>query len=566
MLSSLFALALAAPFDAAGKERGNILFLMCDSMDGRVLDPTSDVSSRVEMKYFRGLAADGVNFVRTYAANPQCVPSRTTMFTGRHTHEIKAWSNSMGLAGDVLKGGDAVDRKCVTDYGKKTCERIARQQNVTFTMTGSLHHVGMSSHLFGKVDVGGGIMQENTHATMDGFHHGPDLTIFGRTANIERVTHKDVMEDVDDKDNFVHPEDWKMFPQCVDKIKEFSKVSKEDAAQWMLYCSVNIPHPAFQTNATWLAYVNDNVPLPAWNAKADFHPADKYMSISKNIWREFTDKEVLKVRRTYYAMCAETDFILGQVLKALDNHGFAENTWVVFLSDHGENNMEHRQILKNSHYEASSRVPMIIRPPMGMTGVRRGAVETSLTSLLDVLPTLVDMAQTDLHAGIKAGNWQPKGLDGLSVLPLVAETPPHGSKYPADRSVAAQYHANMGNTGSFMYRSGDWKYIAFGRGATDPTYTAQLFNVTADPDEVHDVAAAYPDVAASLDAALRKVIPYDAADAEARASDFAMFEEYFGGKSDAALRKKFASNFKGFDDNDWAKVKAWVASKAQYGA
>ena len=61
--------------DAAVKP-ANVLFLMCDSMDGRVLDPTSPVHEALEMPNLRRLAAEGVNFVKTYAASPQCVPSR----------------------------------------------------------------------------------------------------------------------------------------------------------------------------------------------------------------------------------------------------------------------------------------------------------------------------------------------------------------------------------------------------------------------------------------------------------------------------------------------------------
>ena len=65
----------------------------------------------------------------------------------------------------------------------------------------------------------------------------------------------------------------------------------------MLYCSVNIPHPSFQTNATWLAYVHeDKIDVPTWLAKEDFHPADAYQSESKNVWRDFSDSEILKVR------------------------------------------------------------------------------------------------------------------------------------------------------------------------------------------------------------------------------------------------------------------------------
>ena len=72
----------------------NILFLMCDSMDGRIVDPTSPVSARSATPTFDSLAKAGVNFVRTYAASPQCVPSRTTMLTGRRTDQIRAFSNS----------------------------------------------------------------------------------------------------------------------------------------------------------------------------------------------------------------------------------------------------------------------------------------------------------------------------------------------------------------------------------------------------------------------------------------------------------------------------------------
>jgi len=79
--------AMALP--TASEEKRNILFLMCDSMDGRVLDPTSPVSSRLSMPNLRALAKEGTNFLKTYAESPQCVPSRASMFTGRYTHEIK---------------------------------------------------------------------------------------------------------------------------------------------------------------------------------------------------------------------------------------------------------------------------------------------------------------------------------------------------------------------------------------------------------------------------------------------------------------------------------------------
>ena len=76
------------------------------------------------------------------------------------------------------------------------------------------------------------------------------------------------------------------------------------------------------------------------------------MTTSKAVGDEFyiSDYDVFKVRRTYWAMVAETDYLMGQVLEAARALDY-DNTLVLFLSDHGEMNMEHRQVWKNAHYE-----------------------------------------------------------------------------------------------------------------------------------------------------------------------------------------------------------------------
>ena len=78
----LLSLGLAsAEHNGVLPEQPNILFLMCDSMDGRVLDPTSPVSSRLEMPHLQALASTGVNFSSTYAASRNVCRLRATMFT-----------------------------------------------------------------------------------------------------------------------------------------------------------------------------------------------------------------------------------------------------------------------------------------------------------------------------------------------------------------------------------------------------------------------------------------------------------------------------------------------------
>ena len=72
-----------------------------------------------------------------------------------------------------------------------------------------------------------------------------------------------------------------------------------------------------------------------------------YMSKTKYSYGQFTEREIREIRRTYYAMVAELDAMVGQIVQTVDQLGLADSTYVIYLSDHGEMNMEHRQYLKN---------------------------------------------------------------------------------------------------------------------------------------------------------------------------------------------------------------------------
>jgi len=206
------------------------------------------------------------------------------MFTGRYTHEIKAWSNELGIATNPKTG--EVDSACAKFYGKDLCLQFAKAQNVQATLLDSMRENGYEMNLYGKVDVGAGILDDpkETNATCNGYHSGPSLGICTRAADIRKPTKSAPLTITDDLDNNVHPEDWAMVDQCVDFLRQ------QDHTGWMLYCSVNIPHPAFNTNATWLAHVNESaIPTPPWQEEADMHPADSYMSMSKNVWGKYTE-------------------------------------------------------------------------------------------------------------------------------------------------------------------------------------------------------------------------------------------------------------------------------------
>jgi arylsulfatase A-like enzyme len=176
--------------------------------------------------------------------------------------------------------------------------------------------------------------------------------------------------------------------------------------------------------------------------------------------------------------------IVVRVLDAAEATGHLNNTVVFYTSDHGEMSLEHRQDYKNNLREPSTRVPFIIAPfnVPSLAGAPLGSVVTDITSHIDVLPTLLDLA------GVPSTSLPPSAR-GSSLLPFLV--PPTG-RSAAQRAAlasrkpyaAAEYHSNLANTGSFMLRTQAYKLITFGHtypwfAATN--YTSMLFDEDADP-------------------------------------------------------------------------------------
>ena len=558
---SVTSMALLATVALSSGAQSNLLWLMSDSFDGRLLDPGAPQWAQVALPNLRALADRGTNFIRTYANSPQCVPSRSSMMTGRHTHKIGAWSNSMGLAHRFNSSEGAeehVDKGCKTAWNQSICWQIkAWQPNVTSStpdILRGLRDAGVNVHVFGKVDIGFGILEDFAHATEDGFHGGAAMPVQTRSADIRGPTKENPTSITHTNVNNVHPEDWAMVDNCIDWLHSHDP-SKDN---WLMHCSLNIPHPPFQTNATWLQYVNDSavgVPASFVNVST-MHAADAYAATSKNVDGHFSDLQIITTRRVYAAMCAETDYLFGRVLDAAEATGhLGAHTYILFNSDHGEMAMEHRQIWKNSMYEGSSRVPLVLVGP----GVQPRRTVTKLTQLLDVFPTLIRLFGAPSAAGTAT-------LDGLDLLDEAA--------IAGRTHIVSQYHSNMINTGTFMLRTADgYKYIAFGTSSLglekDSDYPPQLFDVEHDPDELDDLAAGGKAVeqVAKLDAILMSAVDYPAVDAVAKSVDHWLFDQWFvlaghdQGGIEATWRKAYSTgrNFTEPEwEVEWGKAQRWM--------
>jgi len=398
------------------------------------------------------LAERGVVFRNAYCNSSQCCPSRASRWSGRHIHEIEAWNNYKGIDADAP------------------------------TYLTHLENAGYRTQVYGKTDyVSGG---HSLGARVYAWTRGAGIRLPQKKRPTESLKH--IPGDVER----VHERDW----QHVDDSVAWLKAQSRDDEPFFLNCSFGIPHPAFVSSDWWLDKIDiDRVALPR-KPVTERHPVMDYMSATKHCEGEFDDEDVLAIRRTYYAMIAELDAMVGSVFRAVSDLGLLDRTYIIFMSDHGEMNMEHDQWLKNAPYEASVRVPLMISGP----GVQEETVIDDLVSLVDFYPTLMDIA----------GLPHLEDLDGRSLMSALS-----GESGGRDQRVLCQYHSNFANTGIFILRRGPWKYIAY------PGYEPQLFNLDKDPAELTNLARDKRETARNMDRALRRMVDYPVVDAKAKAYD-----------------------------------------------
>ncbi|XP_028270303.1 arylsulfatase K [Parambassis ranga] len=441
------------------KSRPNIVMVMSDAFDGRLsFDPGSRV---VQLPYINYLRELGATFLNAYTNSPICCPSRAAMWSGQFVHLTQSWNNY----------------KCL-DPNTTTWMDILETNGYYTKMMGKLDYTSGSHSVSNRVeawtrDVPFLLSQEGR----------PVSQLVGNTSTVR-----------------IMGEDWKNTDKATQWIHQTAASSHRPFA---LYLGLNLPHPykteslgptaggsTFRTSPYWLKKVSSElVSVPKWLPMAAMHPVDYYSTFTKNCSGNFTEEEIKNIRAFYYAMCAEADAMLGQVISALRETGLLNNTVVIFTADHGELAMEHRQFYKMSMFEGSSHVPLLIMGP----GLKSGQQVNQLVSLVDLYPTVLDISGISV-----VGN-----LSGHSLLPLLSTSMFFKKQHPD--WVLSEYHGCNVNASTYMLRSGRWKYITYADGQS---VSPQLFDLKLDQDELHNVGVKYPDVQAYLDKLLRNIVDY----------------------------------------------------------
>jgi choline-sulfatase len=462
----------------------NVLVLMSDEHNPKDLGAAGH--PYIQTPNLDALAARGTRFTSAYTTCPICVPARAAFAVGRYVHEIGFWDNGDAYDGSIPSWHHAL--------------RAAGRRAVSI---GKLHFRGQPGddhgftreivpmHVIEGIGDVKGLVRDDIPMRKGGDkmakYAGPGESTYT----------------VYDRDIASRAQIW---------LHEEGRA--DDGAPWVLFVSFVAPHFPLTAPAEWYyRYAGMDLPMPKQYRRDERprHPAiDEYARVVDYDTHFADERDVRRALAGYAGLVSAMDENVGKVLRALDDAGLADDTAVVYTSDHGDNTGARGLWGKSTFYEESAGVPMIVAGP----GLPRGTV-------VDVPVSHVDCAPAILEA---TGTAALGPLSGHSLFDVANGATPA-------RPVLCEYHAIGSSSGGFMLRHGRYKYCHYvGR-------PPQLFDLGQDPEELVDLAGdgAHATILRECESRLRDVLDPEAVDARAKARQATLLAS-FGGREKALAR------------------------------
>lgn len=469
--------------------RPNVLVVMSDEQSWNTLGVNGNPASRTP--HLDALAADGTQFDRAYTPFALCCPSRTSLHTAmmpRHHHVLGNWR---GINPALRSTGLA---RWFADAGHHTFH-VGKWHvpGTTPARMGFADQRATPAVLDGK-DRGRYITEYREHVTARGYELVPD--------HIENLTPADVATLADP----ASPHRGRSEVAVEDYLEVWQTEQFADALAaaptdrpWFGVCSYNAPHFPLLAPAPYDTMINrDEVQLPAsWDSGVETRPAEVQRSKFATKYADLDHAGWVDTVAHYLGLVALVDDQVGRLVAMLAERGELDNTIIVFTSDHGDMMGAHR-LMEKGHllpYEEATHIPLLIKVP-GVTGGQRSS---ELMSMIDVAPTLLELAGVDV----------PPGLDGRSMAQLITgqgtdndATPPTGRRYVMTESVLWSHDSEDAHGEHLDPTTLRLPRDAINLSVRDHRYRyihrsddrEELYDLRTDPGEVHDVSAAHPEV------------------------------------------------------------------------
>ncbi len=422
---------------ADDSQKPNVLFLICDDLN---CDLGCYGHPQVKSPNIDRLAQRGVRFQHAYCQYPLCGPSRASFMTGMYPDQTLIHRNAIYV------------REHVPNV--KTIPQMFRDAGYFATRIGKIFHYNVPLH----IGTGGHDDPYSWDHTINprGRDRDDEPKIFSlRPGSFGGTLSWLAAEGADEEQT-----DGIAANEAAKLLKEYGKNKKP------FYLAVGLyrPHTPYVAPKKYFdLYPTSQIKVPQVpEGYLDTLPKPAQQSLlRKKEQVNLADDLARQAIQAYYSSITFADAQLGKILDALDEAGLAENTVILFTSDHGYHMGEHGYYQKTTLFENATHVPLIIAGP----GVKAaGETAKSPVEMVDFYPTLAELA----------GLMPPKSTAGVSLVPALQDPT------AAPRKAAFTQFAN-----GYSLRTPRYRYTEWGE---DGKLGAELYDHQTDPQEMKNLA------------------------------------------------------------------------------
>lgn len=514
-------------------QKPNVLFVLVDDM----LDATFHPELEPEIPHLSAFKGDSIRYTNMFTMVPHCGPSRLSMLTGRYNHNLK-YTSGKG-AGDSAKrgyflhisGGDGIpledsalksSHSIDTNEPTKNFIQWLKDTDSSYKIYGTskITHKGQAITNTDKVSHNANyfpLTSDKTDAipfdqykychneatdTADAIKNVNPSPVGSNLKSSSSSTHvfKDISTDWDSKEGVLsfidkHPSNNPFFI-IMGMRKPHSSYHIEDTTYTQLKTTKyyeDLPPLGILPTQSMLTYTpicNDKAGDVA-NTEFYWKEGDKVgISVTEKLYNDPSDANyiayVKKVRQMYMRNVRQTDQHFGEVIQKLKDKGYYDNTIIVFTADHGFHLGEYGRWCKRSLYDASARVPFLIKPAHYTGGEQENTDTHALVDLFRLITEQMGMSSqytSDYKRTTTRKDLPPYAIS-INVICANGANINQGCEEPFTYSHVA-----------FSLRTNKWRYVEV-RKYIKPTHYidwyslpdhVELYDVTKDPDNIKDL-------------------------------------------------------------------------------
>lgn len=443
------------------KNAPNILLITADQLRWDYVHAYG-VNDFIQTPALDSLAEEGCICERAYSPNPVCIPARYNMITGLPARFHGFDDNYFGEEAKPCPWELPTFAQILSDSGYATAAIGKMHFQPARRATGF--------DLFENCDEVVADIAEDEYAQFlqeKGYGH------VGSIHGVRNVLYMQPQQSLLPEE--LHSSAW-----VADRSIRYIKSRATRRRPFLLWAGFIQPHPPFDVPGSWAHNYDKKVPAHT----STITPLSRLAVENQCIAKLSDEESINRMRELYSCSVSFMDYHVGRIMKALDEEGLKENTLVIFVSDHGEMLGDLDTYQKFLPYEASCRIPLLLRWPQK---IAPGSRRTDFADLNDILPTLLDAAGVSYPGR--------EELPGESLLAV------NGKK---DRSVQYVEHQH-GSKRWCCLMDEHYKYV-YSYGDRE-----QLFHLVEDPQERRDLLYGDPDtgVLAVKERLKRRLLAYE---------------------------------------------------------